>query len=383
VATQTKRRKHVLPKRTYHTTGSLRGKFKARVRTRKTSSIWSRQGVQRTFSSGGVESSSDCVWIGHASLPDEPTFKVAILAILRRMLKLAGFTITSDQSQIGYSGTYQKGRWIYEYLPFPEAALSQAIVNWTAIDSVSDLANDIYSSFQTNLTNINAILTTAWFEMWDDNVGNAANAHAGFVDFRLMKIHLKSYSRLTVQNRTVASTAVGNDESNRNDVANNPLTGKIYKGRGTGLNIIFHDDTAAQESLASKPATGIIEMDTSQMSAAQLALYRRPVPGRGIRNCMKEGGVFLNPGNIKGSVLITKTSMNFVNFMNKMAKRFVSGATSPVFIPIGHCEVLALQRRCDTRADEPSISVGYELEQDISCYVTTGAPTYTPTHIVN
>lgn len=367
------RRRHV-------TKGSLYKAFRTRRKTAKSSTVYSKQGAILHYQHGGVLASSDCVWVGHASTPDDLSIRVVIMAMLRKLFKLYGMEFKTFGEKLQDPTTtaiISPGEVWYTYqLEETGAQLKRAVViaaNSTLDTLVTAVKNDFYTSFAAGRS---VQLIDMWFV--------AADTASILVDvpnklsLNNATLELACSSRLAVQNRTLASSAVGNDETNRNDIANNPLVGKYYRGKGTGLQYIMVNDTAPQESLVANPASGRIQGLPANMSTEQVNIYRRPIPGRNLKGCIRESGIFLNPGNIRSSKLYKKTIISVSNYFTYMTRRFNKGATGNIYTGMGNCAVMCVQKRCDTGVDEPNISVGYEIEGTMQCVVKRKTPDIAP-----
>lgn len=357
----------------YRTRGSLYKRFRARHKT--TRDVSSMAGAQLKTENRGVISSAECVYIGHSAFADEVVLRVVVMALVRKLFKLARNDIVSWSDDQGYDGAFSEGTLTLEWQNYPENTTQTNTFTITAGMSPISLVDTLITNMYTWFSAARDVqLRRLIYEA--SRTGSFVIGPPHTLDLEQCVLCINVNSKLAIQNRTLASSAVGADETNRNDVANNPLTGKIYRGAGTnGFQFKYRNDTTDQETLL-PDADGVISSVPSDMSAEQQLMYKRPPNGRDIVGCQKDSGVFLNPGNIRSSVVFWKCNIGVNKFFSKLTRRFNLGSgAKKVKYNMGVTEVLGLQKRCDTGVDEPNISAGYEMESMYKCYVKTKSST--------
>ncbi|MDB4302202.1 hypothetical protein N9924_01405 [bacterium] len=197
-------------------------------------------------------------------------------------------------------------------------------------------------------------------------------------------LEFSCYSNLSIQNRTISSTAAGDaSNDNRNDVANNPVSGKQYMGYGNGTNLRLQDRaTPGAVSLIADASSGLISLDLANpdITPAQFRNLRRPPRGDSFTNVSSQRQAFLNPGYIKTGRLEYKKSMRVSSFILNLRDTLQEGAINTTRIGMGSFQFFGFEKKCNTRVDEPVISVGYEINQTYQCIVRE-AKTAVSTHV--
>ncbi len=183
-------------------------------------------------------------------------------------------------------------------------------------------------------------------------------------------------------NRTLSGIAPaipvpGDDlHQNKNDVTNNPVTGRHYSGGGNGPTLRSFDNLASVATLISNPVSGGMNYDLVGVGPEVLATLRRPPMGNAFNFVKKVTSVRLEPGAIKKDFLTYKSSMVFNSFLNKIKEMLNQTAANAkvikVRMSIGSFSVLAFEKMCATKSDEPTISIGSELNQIYRARLTEG-----------
>lgn len=353
------------------TKGSLAPKFRAKKRVNYNGTAYSKQGVIGKYEIRGVTTDPDAIYVGHCTMPEEHTLDLAIAALLRKQFRMSGIEVEQWDSNLGHENSFTVGEFHYNWRPSSTGGVSSNSVTMVAATTLRNVVGAIRADWRTQFAaHDDAQLDSVWLVLRQDTVANAPNNVSGYLNVNRLTLHYRNTSNMVVQNRTLATTATG-DESNRNDIANNPLTGKLYQGSGNGLKLPIKDDLQPQDTLIANATEGLISAVPATMSNAQFRAFRRPPLGRVLQGCKSWGGIFLNPGNIRTSKLYTTKVVKFNTLIAALSDRFsVNFNGPPKKWWFGKCAIVGLQKRCDTGTEEPSISVGYEIEQRFECYLS-------------
>ncbi|AXH73055.1 MAG: putative capsid protein [Circoviridae sp.] len=167
-------------------------------------------------------------------------------------------------------------------------------------------------------------------------------------------------SKMTVQNQTGAR-GVGTDESSALDVANNPLSGKLYHGNGNTLCPSFANNTAAVTPGIAAIDSGLIDFNITNFSTEMTYTYHRPPSAAAFVNCRNAKNVSVNPGEMRTSFIKWQKKMSFNKFMTGMYPYLAQAANAPRRISLGKFAALGLDKRCRTVGD-PNIQLAVELQ---------------------
>lgn len=216
------------------------------------------------------------------------------------------------------------------------------------------------------------------------------------IDLQGAAIAFDIKSRMVIQNRSLGSV-VDADSDVVTDVSNNPVKGRRYFSSSNGLRM--RTTTGAQpgrtpnlpanggdEELAGYSNTletllvggtpnGIIRVTPSEPE------FRKPPPSSVFSNCRLTGAVKLNPGQIKTSYLKFSQNVYLTTFFMKFGRHlydikvFFDDELVPLvrkhYCNLASAEVFAFEKMLDSRVDEPTISLGYEVHYSIASTLYT------------
>lgn len=299
---------------------------------------------------GGQISDPDTVLVGHGVLVTdimmESTWR-AILRILAHKMehRIRGF----DES--APAGTYR----VYYY----ELTTSSTTSNFTYVNP----ANGTWNGIAANLTALFYTVNTLPHVRFDtfnyiSPVGDGAQV--SLVDCH---VTMDIMSNIIIQNRTVAGVAADPASHNANDVANNPLIGRVFESSGTIVR--FKDrhitPTSYADDLLLNRTHGFLTATGANMPNSN----KIPMDGSGYEGYVKDRRLQLNPGELKKSSVYFKKSCQFqelTEFFYVACVQKTTGAlpNQPIY-RIGKLQWYCFEKVLNSRLDEPTISLGYEV----------------------
>lgn len=192
------------------------------------------------------------------------------------------------------------------------------------------------------------------------------------VDLTTCMIEFEWWSKIIIQNRSVASSGVAAANELATDVENNPIVGKVYQGFGNTLEPRFAPSAnLATNSFSADESTGLISFDSQQAGVpAPLAAILKHPPSKGFfKSVYKMGNTRLNPGQIRSGYLSYKFRGSIKSFMKKAVAFWeYAGGTPTGNVNIGKAEMYAFELLVDSRVtEEPDIKVGLSIKQKYSC----------------
>lgn len=357
------RRRVVLRRRRYKSRGRSVNTV-GRRRVRRTRGVkagrYSKIGAVRKFEHGGVVSDPNTVFIGHASVATNEVLQTFCYAIARALLLRVGIDFKEWDEPINNPAT----AWTVFMFFFqaPNDTTENFLSNtWGNGQTAKELAGIIRVFLNTWTSSTHQITK---FLMQDS--GNVTNAK---VDITNSYVDVSLHSRLTIQNRTAADTGTSGD--NRNDISNNPLIGRLYQKKGNFFvpNYRFNGDLS-YASFCANPNSGVIATNATD----SLPDSGRKPPPASFFGASYARGVRVTPGQMMSNVLVTKKVMKMETFLSIMAKYINLYSSAPIvndFFWLGSCAMFGLEKQLNSRVDEPTISVGYELNQVMSMIVTS------------
>lgn len=377
--TATKRRNYVATPRSglrYHTRGRTAPRFK-RVSLRESPlKKYLQRGVVKVVERGGIVTDANCVYVGHGIGLDE-VFRTYCITIFKKLLMLCGrFPVSLDAAiwddssldlapaavRFGYKMTESGASLLYH-----EFTLSTGLNLRTA-------GNMLYSAIM-NIARGHSSSINNTFEISNVSMSQKDTVGVNQVIWKTLEmsnllVDMTFETMLSLQNRTISSAADPADETAHSsfDVANNPVGGYKYVGRGNGFAPKFM--LTSPVSLVAQKTTGLITMDPDSMVGGIANNYNRPPPASSFEAVKRFGGVSLQPGSIRTDNLKHSVVMYNKTFWALM-KSFVVGEaqltpiTNAPYTKLGKCAMFAFEKHCNTRVDEPDISIGWELRQRI------------------
>jgi len=183
------------------------------------------------------------------------------------------------------------------------------------------------------------------------------------VDLSLQKatVNICIKSSLKIQNRTI--NAAGNDEAD--DVDNVPLHGKLYDGKGNHMifNQVYYNAVSSIDYNFNDDKFLV----TSSLSEPPI----KSVLGR----VNKSGKLHLDPGEIKTSVLESKSTTN----LNKMISYLGQGGATSNILNIGKFRAFIVEKMLKAIGTTETNSVKVAMEIDLRTACIFNAPKYAST----
>lgn len=324
------------------------------------------RGVRIDVEKGGISSQAGCAYVGH-SFGRFYMLQVTVEAILRQLFLQAGVRINSGDEKISGLDSLNVA---------PSKNFRIEYTHRTDTDDTNASLSSVTVADDETLDTLSTKIVEAWKALWTVNtkvqiiemgIGKKHDAALNEVrpvnkiNLSSMLITLDMYSSMKLQNRTLARTGTA-DESSMLDVANNPVVGKCYSGNGTGpRQSVFTSNVAtpnASPSWCADILSGVITVNEANLRPQ--FMFSRP-PGRGaFSNCSKAVNVRLDPGNIRPSILKFKKTFYVQTLLGILADGYEQDTTKE-FLTIGKYNLFGFEKLCNTGEDEPTISLGYEV----------------------
>lgn len=367
------------PSGIYATTGHPGKKFKKGKKP--TYSKVRRRGTQSLIESGGVVASDDAIYIGH-SLPGASVFIEVCRAVTKRLFQKAGYRILAMQDKIQsdtVTHIVRPGDITIHYRRSSGDTVQTLTVQIAADSTFAECALLIRDSLlglcNTPSTRPEILLDEVMFFQFD-GAGNLLRSPSAKLWFNSVMIHLACSSKLHLQNRTIAGIAGTTDQTNVLDVANNPLDGRLYSGKGSNLQLKFAENVAGAltDVFISDPTSGITTVTPStagNYTPEMMSIYKRPPSAYAFKHVTSGSVARLNPGEIKISKFFFERTMSFQSYFAQNYMYFYQlGLSKYPRHSIGLFRTFGFEKRCNTTVDEPQISIGYEVNTVLTCSIS-------------
>lgn len=350
------------------------GKFAKGGKSLPVDTKYAKFGVVEVKEQGGLlqadglgGTAEQCLYLGHATLPDNMVRMAVWRAVVKMILMNIGIQIEDFRAPIltytSASASYLLD-FFYSTSEFVRTSVQYELTSSKTPDS---LATELYSntSFRTS--------TDIRFERvvirQKNTIGGTETITVKDIDLSRAMIHYYSKSTLKIQNRSVSSA----DNNEADDVDNVPLFGKSYEGKGTGA--IYRRQEDSTLPFCCQDDTGIISPHPISVIAGQYSLNEPPNP-KMFQYVSRNGSAHLEPGQIKTSALVTKKSSTLTMLLQKLNSFRVVG--SSVFFldrsykPHGQFRFFALEKMIQAVAttEVNKIRLAYECNLKLGAYCT-------------
>lgn len=306
-------------------------------------------GVNFTKESGSDQLvDDDCVYVGHATGSlSNVTFGMAS-AIVKRLAVEVKLDTADIFNQIAL-GAGDQWRLLYRNGYDQTDGILNHQYTGGASYSLFDVITDWHSFLQgTRVSGFNI----CYMEYVP---GNPLSSYAK-INMTDATIKFVIRSELKIQNRTLSATG----STSTDTVDTIPISGKVYFGKGSGTTYVAN--TFAQDPFICEDDTGLI------LKVANLNpnLQEPPHPSN-FGRVSKFGGVMMQPGEVKRSVLTTRVNYKINEFL-----RLINQSTNEVYsyTTFGVFRMFALEKVLDVGVgDNKNIKIGYEHNLSVTTSV--------------
>lgn len=337
--------------------------------------IFARKGAILKVEHSQLTTDTECVYVGHHSLPAEFAFRTAIYALVRKMAEMAGQYIGNFQQSINGTSGPSNLRITMYYTTEPTGAVTSTL-NGVSTTTWQALADSINSAIMTEIQN----LLTEDFIVKDivlEDIGTTNNKiPTQIIKGSDLRVRVVGTSNMQLQNRTIASNTV-TTRTTADDVAANPVRGKCYSGRGNDLTLqddVDVSNVARALAFDNTTGAGAIGSQSLTLSTTARQTLRKPPLAGAFKNVTKQRYVKMKPGEVRRSKCQGKMYCSLNDFICKFFKviKAGSGGTWDAFcrFPYGETIFYGLERMCDVGSDEPVVSVGFEIITTMNALVT-------------
>jgi len=370
-------------KRSGRSSRKYRRKVKPKVNHSKMGTILRRE-------TGGIVSSSGCVYVGHINSPIKMVWRSFGQALVRKFMNMAKLSFVS-WDEIIMEGIANNFNIVIQYKDVVDQAVGQVTFVPTVGDTYHQMANALTNQFLALIAS-----TQNKLEILDLYIKNQNSATAVMASMRLkgcdLKVHIKSSSVLKMQNLT-QNTSVSTDLSAQHsavDIRNNPLTCKMYQKYGNYMATKYYEfvGVTSPPVFIGENVDGIVKLtstDASLPTKMQTILKNPPLVSF-FEGKVKSAKSKLAPGGIMYSKLLTEKTFTLNGFIahflwagrlfNTLASMDPSGSVLTQRVPhaFGGIKVYAFEKIMDQRSDEPNTNVAYEVDNTMMITITGSVP---------
>jgi len=338
--------------------------------------MYAKTGVVLNREVYGLVSDPDCCYVGHHTYdPSFYGFGIAC-AIVRKLLRKAGYNPTSLKEVVPTYGNYNSGnekiQFCFTYINQDGSIGDAAPYIFGPTSSITNIVDgsnlaativDFFNSIAGNTIPAPFIIETVYLRIVDGSTTNSLGYLLASLNLKNEIVHMYSYSVLTLQNRTLNAVGAG---TNTDDSSAQPLIGKRYlfssaipkmKEKGYVM-----EGTYNQGILLLRAGTG---------GGVVPPQWKEPPLQKEFSNCTTIGNVNLQPGEMKKGFI----SYSISGYLNNLYRRLASRSNGTGFGPLrdapGTCEMFALEEMMAT-SSAVKVTVAYQKESRYCFDLKTG-----------
>lgn len=320
--------------------------------------------VNITKEIGFQTSDSNCVFVGHATMPIKLYYQYAWMTIFKALALRAGRRVPDLEENVFSNG-------------------DQVIINWKPNEGAPEQTSSLVIGAGTN-----SVLEISAFYASTQRVWNLANANSNqvqlielqynprdrfddpnpppvtdpptaptpiyspqrraVIDLQSFYLDFTSKSTLKIQNRTKLSAS-----DDVESVDTQPLIGKFYEGSSNGTRVI-------QPSLFGT-TPGTLLADENGAFRGAVPFDEPPLPST-LKDITKYGKSMMNPGQLKTSVLYTRRTI----LLDKLVHLFAESSPTKARTALGKFRVFAFEKMLQATDSESNITVAAEVNQEVN-----------------
>lgn len=355
-------------KKKYSTQGRVSKRYKGKKLSKKAvkkSIKFAKLGSVKTIENGGTYTAGgqETIYLGHGPAVAE-VWDAALRAVVKELMKQSKRHIDNWDEGVDFPPGIDSLTCLFTYIANPALATTLVDSSFTIVsgDSYQGVVAKLKSQIATSIGNSYGA-EFVFFRLYHTDTASGDSTPLAKIlakDF-MLRYEFKSYIRC--QNQTLANTAT--DDLNSDNVANNPLIGKLYEGtkRQNGFRYKVGRPAAMANTFLCDKASGLITAKSSTSATTQL---QKPPPGWFFET-RKVKTIKENPGDIFSNLIFTKQSINF-NRLCYMLQTYINDGTHQV-MHFGKASMFALEKMLDSgRSTGEAMKIGYELAQTYACY---------------
>lgn len=344
----------------YYSQGTSVGRFRRPKKARK-APLASTHGQVLKWERGGTLSDPQCVYIGHCTTPFNRVVDLVAACIVRELYRQKGEVFTNWDNPSNAVPLQVRIQYSY-YTDYATSTQTTVTLAIGGAATYLAIAEQVSNSLVANNTGEKMILRD--FLLQTDGTPGAGNWELdASISMKQFYLYFDMYSKLSVQNRTLAGTTTVDDEDElAGDITNNPLVGRQYTGFGNGW-IPAHRETGLanwNEGFVCDGTNGILNRRAQDVGTTQ---FNKPPSAYAFDIVPKTSIARIMPGQIKVSVLKYKKNMSINGWLAKYSEEINQANLSNVHTTFGNCVMFGLEKQLDSRATENPINIAYEVDK--------------------
>lgn len=356
---------------TRHTGGSgtYQGKLKRKVKPKKLKVKGFHNGQTIKREGRGTLSDAEAVYVG-VGAPGALIVEAFIACIVRELLTQSGAVLESwgqpFVDMIGGSGNYPASslytisyQWFASVTSANELSATYSIPTGDST-SIQDIIDGLSSAIRTTFSTstYHQFTKFSFFGRVSNGTTTVSNPLSS-VDVGRMKLHVKCFQNMLIQNRTKAGIQADDaaDADDKDNIFANPLYCVNYQTKGNGFTPRYKAETGNGVFYPGTTHGTILGVSTGLSEGKQ--------PNSLTFKGTKSVRDIIEPGAIKKLVNVSDEVMSVKKFCSVFRLFFDTNGTID-YIPYGNAAMIGIEKMLSITASEWPILVGYEHNQTIT-----------------
>lgn len=349
--------------------GVYRGSIKY-LKKGKTGNKFAKYGFQYIQEHNALIEDSHCVYAGHGT-STVLAYRSMWGAAFRTLMHKGGIDFVHwFDTFTTVNPTFTEIRIYYsQNQGSPESVLTIPIQGPITYDQIlSDIVAQVAA-----VENANSNQFTIWrrIRYVEDTSAQLSGPHAAVLDLTYFHVQINIWSKMKIQNRTLARKDIENDgfdEDSADNIEANPLTGKIYEQMEwmNGFNYRNPRQTAFFRNHLGANIRGLIAGTSDDMDVnGPTNPFRKPPPAYFMGTKIRQKTVKLDPGSIKDTSFVFNAKGLFNTLAHKLEQH---GLFNGKLQPIGKAQIFALEKELTIGVDDNTgIRLGVQIDQKYNC----------------
>lgn len=367
------------------------GRFKRPRKNSKKNMNYVTKGFVHTTEVHGLVADPDCVYVGHSSFSGTQMIEIMCQSLLRKLFAKSGWVCRSIHEKIPGYFANTSTCWRISIERKNEETGVIVAYNYDGVGATDHTIYQLVGDQSIGLAPLFVALLDVFRDFATGQGGTGGSTNNVDVPFRLRlyreegnvlgtfyqfdseiifaheTVNYFSKSDLKIQNRTIAADS----STDANNVANNPIQGKLYHFKG-GCPRAKVDGVHLVEAMLDRHGTltaRAAQIAPTDTSVAQV--FKEPPKPHAFWNCSKSSTVKLNPGDTKSDSLYYSGKMPFLKFLKAIQYGYGTGLKQVNLF--GKSAMIALEDMINVNA-AANINIAYEVNREYGMYFTSKVP---------
>ncbi len=329
-------------------------------------------GSEKTIEKGGIVTPAVIASFGHSNLPLYEVYLSVGRAIWRALMKKHGVCF-SDWGSIFNANLDFDFTMEYRLAPNGVALMINGPAYLTQLTHLAWAVRVTGVLFDALATTDDQLIINKFYCTDQLEVGPPVKTlRICELDLTNSTLHLRLASDMVMQNRTLGQ-GMGDDQTT--DVTNNPISGRSWTVTGNGMMPLTNKQMSA-ETVAHQEYGSIF--GSQNVTSQGPSVTFEPNSAQTYKFAVGSAKQRIMPGQISRSKLYSVYKLSLQQFVEKtkeyLAQNTSISAVNVLRVPLGKSRMFSFEKVCDTGGGDQKVTLGYEINNTVSSYITVKFP---------